>query len=260
MDNQRAADVKHVPLTADFVDLTTADVSSGDLSSPSWLLGEETDFEIDLAVGSWARLTRRQEIWKRLFDITVATLGLVVLFPALVVLAVAIAASSRGPVLYRGTRVGKSGQHFEILKFRSMVRDAEHQLHSDALLLARYVHNGYKLPSDVDPRLTRLGRILRRTSLDELPQVWNVIRGDMSLVGARPVVPSELPEYGELVGAYLSARPGLTGHWQVEGRGIVGFPERAYLDLLNLENWSLLQDARLVLKTVPVVLSRRGAY
>ncbi len=197
---------------------------------------------------------------KRAFDIVVALFALIALIPVLMLIVVAVKASSPGPILYRGSRVGMDGEHFRILKFRSMVRNAEEVLRTDAHLYGRYLASGYKLPEEMDPRLTAVGRFLRKTSLDELPQFCNVLVGHMSIVGARPVVPDELSEYGDLVSVYLAARPGLTGNWQVAGRSEVRFPERAYLDIENLHEWSLFGDFKIMVKTIPAVLSRRGAH
>lgn len=201
-----------------------------------------------------------QRAIKRTFDVIFASTTLILLLPLMVVISIAVAISSPGPPIYAGVRVGRGGRRFKVLKFRTMYRDAEKRLKNDPRLLTLYRANGFKLPPENDPRIAPLGRFLRCSSLDELPQLCNVLVGDMSVVGARPVVPDELPEYGPLEPIYLGSRPGLTGHWQIDGRGVVKFPERAYLDLRNVHDWTLRGDIRLVLKTIPAVLSQRGAY
>ncbi len=140
-----------------------------------------------------------------------------------------------------------------------MCVDAEERLHREGLY-ERYVANGFKLPPGEDPRITRLGAWLRRTSLDELPQLLNVLNGTMSLVGPRPVVPAELELYGELRRAYIGLRPGVTGYWQANGRSDVGFPERAVLDSYYYDHQSLRLDMRILFHTVTAVLARKGAH
>jgi exopolysaccharide production protein ExoY len=196
---------------------------------------------------------------KRVLDVVVAVVGLLVLIPVILVIAATIRVGSEGPALFVHERLGQGGRPFRMLKFRTMQPDAEEVLHSDPLLHQRYVQNGFKLQTDEDPRVTRVGRFLRKTSLDELPQLWNVLKGDMSLVGPRPIVMDELPRYGQLRGAYLEPRPGLTGRWQVEGRSQVGYPLRAELDADYLRTWNLSADLSLIARTIPTVLTRRGA-
>jgi lipopolysaccharide/colanic/teichoic acid biosynthesis glycosyltransferase len=138
--------------------------------------------------------------------------------------------------------------------------DAELVLRRDLNLYRRYVENDFKLPEDEDPRLTRVGRFLRKTSLDELPQFFNVLKGDMSLVGPRPVVEPELKMYKGRIPTFLSVKPGMTGLWQISGRSHVGFPERAAIDLEYIRHWSLLKDLWLLFMTLPAVLLGRGAH
>jgi exopolysaccharide production protein ExoY len=141
-----------------------------------------------------------------------------------------------------------------------MFTDAEQRLQSDPELHAEYVRNGFKLPDGQDPRITPLGRILRRTSLDELPQLWNVLRGEMSLVGPRPIVPAEIRHYDEDGQMLLLLQPGITGLWQVSGRSNLAYPERTDLELEYVERWTLGRDLRILAATVPAVLQRRGAH
>jgi exopolysaccharide biosynthesis polyprenyl glycosylphosphotransferase len=200
-----------------------------------------------------------ERILKVMFDRVVAAAMLVVLSPLLFLLALMIRRDSPGAVLFRQERIGKNGQPFKIFKFRSMTNDAEARLRADGLWNA-YVANGYKLPAGQDPRITRLGAVMRRTSLDELPQLINVICGQMSLVGPRPVVPKELEQYGDLRTAYTGVRPGVTGYWQVNGRSDVGFPERADLDAYYYDNRSFRVDLRILFRTVAAVAMRVGAH
>ncbi len=141
-----------------------------------------------------------------------------------------------------------------------MVPDAVDILEGDPELKRRYVEGGYKLHQHEDPRLTKTGRVLRRLSLDELPQLWDVLVGRMSLVGPRPVIAEELTSYGHNVGAYLAVKPGLTGLWQVGGRSEVAFPERSDIDLYYATRWTLWLDIKVLARTVPAVVRRRGAY
>ena len=207
-------------------------------------------------------LTRVHPGWrgKRALDIAV-TMALILLFlPVFLVVATAVKASSPGPVLFRQRRVGRGGREFSILKFRTMRADAEHQLRRDPDLHERFVAGGHKLPSAVDPRVTKVGRLLRRTSFDELPQLFNVIAGDMSLVGPRPVERTQLDrDYGGFERSYLALRPGLTGLWQVSGRSRIEFPERAHLDERYLASCSPWIDAKILLRTPVVVVTGLGA-
>lgn len=212
---------------------------------------------VELAV---PRLQLLQVVLKRLFDLVLSVLGLVVLAPVLAVVALAIKLESRGPVLFRQERLGLEGRPFDILKFRTMRPDAEELLRSDEDLRRDYVRNDFKLPPERDPRVTRVGAFLRRWSLDELPQLVNVLRGDMSLVGPRPVVAAEIDHYGEAAPVFLGVKPGVTGHWQVSGRSEVAYPRRAELDLEYIRNWSLGSDLMIILRTIPVLLSREGAH
>jgi lipopolysaccharide/colanic/teichoic acid biosynthesis glycosyltransferase len=183
---------------------------------------------------------------------------LVVLAPLFVIVGLIVRAGMGAPVLYRQERVGSGGRPFRIYKFRSMCTGTAEQLRQSPEQHRAYVAASYKMAAD-DPRVPPIGRILRRSSLDELPQLWNVLRGDMSLVGPRPVVPAELEEYGDWKRLLLRAKPGLTGAWQVGGRGRVGYPERARMELEYVSGRSLMDDLGILLRTVPAVLRRRGA-
>ncbi|HEX8804020.1 MAG TPA: sugar transferase [Acidimicrobiales bacterium] len=197
---------------------------------------------------------------KRALDLVIV----VVAMPAVLVLGLLVALlvglTSRGPVLFSQERVGLGGRRFRMVKFRTMHRAAESDLQRDAELWEEYVRNGYKVPAELDRRITRVGRFLRRSSLDELPQVLNVLQGTMSMVGPRPIVPSELENYGEQRAVYLSVRPGITGAWQVSGRSHVGYPQRVDHDREYVETWSLWRDVAILARTPVAVLSARGAF
>jgi lipopolysaccharide/colanic/teichoic acid biosynthesis glycosyltransferase len=201
-----------------------------------------------------------QVVMKRAVDLAGATFGLVILSPILVGLALAVKLDSRGPVFFMQDRLGARARRFRCLKFRSMRQDAEAVLRSSPALYERYLTNDFKLPEGEDPRVTRIGRFLRRTSLDELPQLLNVLKGDMSLVGPRPIVPGELEHYGAGAQLFLSLKPGMTGQWAVSGRTHVVYPERARMELEYIRKWSLLSDIGILLRTIPAVLAKRGAH
>lgn len=205
---------------------------------------------------------RINEVWsKRVIDVVGAIVALIVFSPVFVVTAIAVYLTDRGPILFKQTRVGADGRHFEIIKFRSMCIDAERRLHADGDLRQRYLANGCKVPANEDDRVSRVGRFLRTSSLDEIPQFWNVLRGDMSLVGPRPVLPWELTErYASARAHYVSTRPGITGAWQVSGRSDLGYDRRLALDVRYVENWSLRHDLAILARTPIVVASRHGAH
>ena len=194
---------------------------------------------------------------KRAFDIFISSVALAVLAPLLAIVAIAIRLESPGPVLFRQRRVGVNGRTFMLYKFRSMCADAEERL---AALKSRNEVSGPVFKMTLDPRLTRIGRWLRRTSLDELPQFWNVLCGDMSVVGPRPPLPSEVAKYKPWQRRRLSVKPGITCVWQVSGRSNIGFDRWMELDLEYIDKWSLWTDVRIVMKTVPAVLFGRGAH
>lgn len=197
---------------------------------------------------------------KRAMDIVGALVLLVVTVPLMLAVTVAVKLSSPGPVMFRQRRVGALGREFTLLKFRSMRADAEDVLRADPEMYAEYLRHDHKLPPEMDPRITRVGRFIRVTSIDELPQMWNVLKGDMSLVGPRPVLREEVARYGSAANEVLLARPGLTGAWQVAGRSMVNYESRTELDRQYVRTWSLLGDLCIMLKTVPAVLRRHGAH
>ena len=190
-------------------------------------------------------------------DRGLAALALLVLAPALLVIASAVRLTSPGPALYRQERVGLNGESFTMLKFRSMVVDADRRLDD---LRAENISDGLLFKIHNDPRVTPVGRLLRRLSLDELPQLVNVLRGTMSLVGPRPPLPGEVARYDTQVNRRLLVKPGLTGLWQVSGRSDLPWEEAVRLDLRYVENWSLALDLLILWKTSRAVLSKSGAY
>jgi lipopolysaccharide/colanic/teichoic acid biosynthesis glycosyltransferase len=197
---------------------------------------------------------------KRVFDIVAALSAIVVLSPLLIALAVLVRRDG-GPALYGHTRIGRHGKKFRCMKFRSMVVNSEQVLKD---LLARDPEaraeweREFKLKNDV--RVTRIGHFLRRSSLDELPQIWNVLRGEMSFVGPRPIIDQELERYGEASKYYLMATPGITGLWQVSGRNDVDYATRVSLDVSYVENWTFRKDIGILFKTFFVVIRGNGAY
>ena len=192
--------------------------------------------------------------FKRAFDIAVAAALLVALAPLLAAIAIAIKLTDHGPVLFRQKRVGRNGVEFEILKFRSMCVDAEARL--AALRAGQNERSGPLFKLTVDPRVTKVGRLIRAFSFDELPQLLNVLRGDMSLVGPRPALPSEVAEFPDELQARHLVRPGITGLWQVEARDNPSFEAYRRLDLFYVDNWSLLLDLIILLGTIDHVLVR----
>jgi exopolysaccharide biosynthesis polyprenyl glycosylphosphotransferase len=193
---------------------------------------------------------------KSVLDRGLAALGLLGLSPALLAIAIAVRLTSPGPAVFRQERTGRDGKPFTMLKFRTMVVDAEERL-ADLRVYNQGAGPLFKLAND--PRITRLGRFLRRTSLDELPQLLNVARGDMSLVGPRPALPAETAVYSEWVWRRLHVKPGLTGLWQVSGRSQLTWEESIRVDLEYVNNWNLLLDLRILARTLRAVLARDGA-
>ncbi len=203
-------------------------------------------------------LKAQQFAIKRVADVAGAVLGIILLTPLLLLLCAIIKLDSRGPAIFRHRRVGTGGRPFRMLKFRTMVDGAEEM----KPLVAHLNHSGdprlFKIPND--PRISRVGEWMRRWSLDELPQLWNVLRGEMSLVGPRPFPESDFTEYQVHHFARLGAKPGITGLWQVSGRSdLVDFEEVVALDTKYVREWSLLLDVKILLKTIPAVIRRQGA-
>ncbi|HSO82669.1 sugar transferase [Thiocapsa sp.] len=221
---------------------------------PGWL--------IRLRIGAkrlvWVAVVRSAYLLKRTLDILLAGPLFILLLPIFGLLVLAIRLESPGPALFKQTRVGRWGQIFTMYKFRSMYMDAEAR--KAELLAENEMSGGVTFKMQRDPRITRIGRFIRKASIDELPQLWNVIKGDMSLVGPRPPVPAEVDEYSLSDRRRLEVTPGITCIWQVSGRSDIPFPEQVELDVRYIESQSLLTDLKLLWQTVPAVLFGRGAY
>jgi exopolysaccharide biosynthesis polyprenyl glycosylphosphotransferase len=223
------------------------------------VVGSSTTFdEVDgitlLGVRQYG-LSKSSAILKRVMDVLAAAVGLALLSPLLLVVAAAIKIDTRGPVFFKQRRIGRWGSEFEIFKFRSMVEDAE-EIKED--LRSRNEAEGGLFKITADPRITRVGRILRQTSLDELPQLINVLRSDMSLVGPRPLVPDEDALIEGWERWRLAVKPGMTGLWQIYGSSRIPMNEMLKIDYLYGANWSLWLDLKVLLRTLPYILRRRG--
>jgi Undecaprenyl-phosphate galactose phosphotransferase WbaP len=234
-------------------------VSSSPLNSAN-SIAQRVQFAPADAIEPVTQLRGQYALSKRVIDIA-GTIALALVFsPVLIVVSIALS-KGRGGVLFRHTRIGKDGKEFKIYKFRSMVPNADQVLKeliaNDAELRQEWLRD-HKLKED--PRVTGVGRFLRRTSLDELPQLWNVLKGEMSLVGPRPIIREELYKYGRAARYYLALKPGLTGIWQVSGRNDTDYNRRVAMDRHYVSIASLSTDLLVLAKTVDVVLRRRGAY
>lgn len=203
------------------------------------------------------RITEVDAFMKMSLDYVGAAIGLLVLSPILLGIAVLVKLDSPGPIFHRRRVLGRGGKPFDAFKFRTMVVNADEVLRNDPDLYEAFIH-GYKLK--VDPRVTRIGRALRRTSLDELPQLINVLRGEMSLVGPRMISPDEATRYGKWQLNLLTVKPGITGPWQVQGRSEIPYDERVRLSMHYIRNYSIWLDLGILLRTVMVVVRGEGAY
>ena len=233
--------------------------------SVMWISNSQTDITMTTDVALRLRQPALR-LKKRLFDLAIAMPLLIVTAPLMAIIAMAIRVSSRGPAFYTQERVGDKGKTFRVLKFRTMVTNADEALNAmlaiDESLRDEYLHF-HKLKND--PRITKVGRWLRKFSLDELPQLWNVMRGDMAIVGPRPMLPVEFSLLGKSIpaayaDAYMSSRPGITGLWQVTVRSTESFSVRMSVDRYYIRNWSLFLDFYLLLRTIGVVFTGRGGY
>ena len=194
---------------------------------------------------------------KRFFDIVLSLIALVILFPLFLVVGLAIKFESPGPVIYAQERVGKNGKHFVLYKFRSMCQDADKKLTE---LKNKNEADGPVFKIAEDPRVTNVGRFIRKNSIDEFPQLINIIKGDMSIVGPRPPLPCEVKQYTSQQMHRLDVKPGLTCYWQISGRSDISFQRWVELDLKYINECSLWTDLKIIIKTVPAVFSGRGAY
>jgi exopolysaccharide production protein ExoY len=219
---------------------------------------------LELGSGLPTKLTSDQPLGlmgKRIVDLILAVTGIILLAPLLLLCALACRFGSTGPALFRHQRVGFRGRTFDCFKFRTMVTDSED-------CLREYLESNPQAQAEwtatrklqFDPRVTAIGSILRKTSLDELPQLFNVLRGDMSIVGPRPVTQEELVRYSRNVSAYLACRPGITGLWQVSGRSGTTYSKRVACDTFYANNWSMVLDAKIVIVTIPALLDSDNAY
>ena len=200
-------------------------------------------------------------IVKRLFDFIVSLVALIFVIPiTLVIWAIDQVGDNKGPVFYKQKRIGKGHKTFFIFKYRSMVKDADQRLKDNQELYDLYVSNSYKLPPEMDPRITKFGELLRKTSLDELPQFFNILKGDMSLIGPRPVVEEELRMYGTDADKFLSVVPGAMGYWQASGRSNINYPERCDLELFYVDHASMWFDLKVLYKNIISIFKQDGAY
>lgn len=197
---------------------------------------------------------------KRVMDIILAGLAIIVLSPVFLVVWIMNQTdkSDRGPLFYKQIRMGYHGEKFGMYKFRSMIVNADEKLHADKELYAKYVANNYKLEPADDPRITKVGAFLRKTSIDEIPQFINILKGDMSLVGPRPVVEAELVEYD--AEKLLSVKPGAMGLWQASGRSEIGYPERAEIEMEYIDNASIGFDLKIMFMNLVNIFRGKGAY
>lgn len=248
-----------VPYLADLTETRSAQFSSPLAPTRSFEWRAETS-------KSWPTPVIRKKaavggIRKRGFDVVAACIGFLLLSPLFLLIALAIKMADGGPAFYRHSRIGRNGVPFSCLKFRTMAPNADAVL-EDHLAKDRQAAAEWQARQKLkdDPRITPLGLVLRKTSLDELPQLLNIVKGEMSVVGPRPIVRAEVPKYGEAIEQYLSARPGLTGLWQISGRNDVDYIRRVALDRLYVEEWSFVGDLEIVLRTFIAVLLSRGCY
>lgn len=197
------------------------------------------------------------KVVKRIIDVVLSSIALVVLSPIFAIIALAIKLESKGPVFFKHTRIGKDGKIIKIYKFRSMVENAEDLIKKFTPEQMKEYKENYKLTDD--PRITKVGKILRKTSLDELPQLINIIKGELSIIGPRPVVQKELEKYGSNAQKFLSVTPGLTGYWAANGRSCTSYEKRMEMELFYVDNLSLKLDIKIFFKTFEAVIKREGA-
>lgn len=221
---------------------------------------EKVSYDCADCIYSDTRLTNRQRLYipvKRLFDIILSVLGLILVSPILAIAAIAIKAEDGGPIVYRQLRMGKGGRLFRMYKFRSMCVGADKQLEQ---LRAYNEVDGPAFKIAKDPRVTRVGQFIRKFSIDELPQLLNIIKGDMSIVGPRPPLPNEVAVYTPFQMKRLAIKPGLTCYWQINGRSHLSFDQWVALDVKYIQRMGFFTDFMIILRTIPVVLFGIGAY
>ena len=194
---------------------------------------------------------------KRVFDLVISTIGLIILSPIFLILAIIVKLDSKGPVFFAHTRYGKNGKKFKMYKFRTMYENAQDMINDFTPEQMKEWKENFKLQDD--PRITKVGKFLRKTSLDELPQIVNIMKGDLSIIGPRPVIEEELEKYGENKEKFLSVTPGLTGYWQANGRSSTTYEQRMEMELYYIDNLSLKMDIKVFFKTILSVLKKEGA-
>lgn len=197
------------------------------------------------------------KVIKRTIDIVLSFLGLIILSPIFLIIAIAIKVDSKGPVFFAHSRLGKNGKQIKIYKFRTMCDHAEDMIKDFNEEQKREFKENYKLTND--PRITKVGGFLRKTSLDELPQMLNILKGDLSIIGPRPIIEEEIEKYGPNKAKFLSVKPGLTGYWQANGRSNTSYEDRIKMELYYVDNMSLWLDIKLFFKTILVVIKKDGA-
>ena len=194
---------------------------------------------------------------KRFFDIVISTIGLIVLSPVFLILAIIVKVDSKGPIFFAHTRIGKNGKKFKMYKFRTMYENAQDMIKDFTPEQMKEYKENSKLEND--PRITKIGKILRKTSLDELPQIINILKGELSIIGPRPIIEPELEKYEENKEKFLSLTPGLTGYWQANGRSNTTYEERMQMELYYVDNMSFKLDIKIFFKTILSVIKREGA-
>lgn len=194
---------------------------------------------------------------KRIIDVIISTIGLIVLSPIFLILAIIIKLDSKGPVFFAHTRYGKDGKKFKMYKFRTMYENAQDMINDFTPEQMKEWKENFKLQND--PRITKVGKFLRKTSLDELPQIVNIIKGDLSIIGPRPVIEEELEKYGDNKDKFLSVTPGLTGYWQANGRSSTTYEQRMEMELYYIDNISPKLDVKIFFKTIESVIKKEGA-
>lgn len=200
--------------------------------------------------------------FKRLFDIVFSLSALVSLLVFLLIIAIILKISEpKGKIFYYQNRYGLNGKRFKMYKIRSMIENADQKLKENEVLYKKYLDNNYKLSPEEDPRMTKIGRIIRKYSIDEIPQFYNVLKGEMSIVGPRPIVDEELEnEYKYTKSLFLSVKPGVTGYWQANGRSNISYPERSDMELYYVENCNFYTDIKIIIQTVKSILFKNDAY
>lgn len=213
--------------------------------------------KIDAELGKNMKTYRMYDFVKRLADFIIAGVAIIILLPAFFIIGLLIKIDSRGPAVFSHERIGKYGKKIKVYKFRSMVINAEEVLKNFSPEQKKEFEKNFKLEND--PRITRMGNFLRKTSLDELPQLFNIFRGDMSIVGPRPIITKEIDKYGEYAEKLFSVKPGLTGYWQANGRSDTSYAERVQMDMFYIDNRSLGLDIKIIFKTMISVIKKEGA-